>query len=99
MNIDKELLIEKSGEISTILKAMGHPKRLMILCLLRDGEKSVSELEEFCSVSQSQVSNFLKRMLQDGLLVNRRDGNTIFYSIKDTRVLNLINKVQQIFCT
>ena len=98
MTVEKKLLIEKSAEISMILKAMGHPKRLMILCLLREGEKSVSELENYCSISQSQVSNFLKRMLQDELLVNRRDGNTIYYSVKDKKILKLTKQIQQIFC-
>jgi DNA-binding transcriptional ArsR family regulator len=97
-DIDQSEFIQKSSDVAEILKTMGHPKRLLILCLLRDGEKSVSEIEVFCQISQSQVSNFLKRMMYENLVENRRDGNTIYYKIKDPRISELVQQLQNIFC-
>lgn len=88
----------KSAEVAKILKTLGHPKRLLILCALADEEKVVSELEEVCGAGQSQVSQFLKRMENEGLLASRRDGNFVFYSIKDERIKALIQKLAEIFC-
>ena len=96
--LEKAEFIEKSGQVSEILKTLGHPKRLLIICFLREGEKSVSEIEEFCQISQSQISNFLKRMMYENLLENRRDGNTIYYKIKDKKILALVQQLEKIFC-
>jgi DNA-binding transcriptional ArsR family regulator len=93
-----EEMAEKSMEVASILKTLGHPKRLLILCTLSEGEKSVSDIEEVCQASQSQVSQFLKRMENEGLLYSQRNGNHIFYSIKDERILKLINNLSNIFC-
>ena len=97
-NKTQDEFIQKSSDVSEILKTMGHPKRLLILCMLLDGEKSVSEIEQYCKISQSQVSNFLKRMMYENLLENRRDGNTIYYKISDPRISELVQQLQDIFC-
>jgi DNA-binding transcriptional ArsR family regulator len=77
-----EEMQEKSKEVADMLKTLGHPKRLLILCSLSEGEKSVSEIEEACQASQSQVSQFLKRMESERLLTQRREGIISFTPLK-----------------
>jgi DNA-binding transcriptional ArsR family regulator len=65
-------MIESAREASDFLKAMSHETRLLILCFLADGERSVSELEEFLSLKQSNVSQHLGRLRLDGLVKPRQ---------------------------
>lgn len=96
----KELskLRRRSEGVAALLKQLSHPQRLLILCCLAEGEKSVGEIEEACGASQSAVSQFLKSMRQEGLIEPRRDGKQVYYKIVDTRVLDLIRSLYQIFC-
>ena len=59
---------KKSEEVAELLKFLSHPKRFLLLCKLRDGPKTVGELEKSCKVSQSQLSQFLAAMREDGIL-------------------------------
>ena len=93
-----ELMQSKCGEVSSIMKAIAHPQRLMLMCHLAEGEKNVSELLELCEVSQSQLSQFLNRMHREKLLKVRRDGNFSYYSIADKNITKLIQSMQKIFC-
>lgn len=97
-NMDVGEFLKKSEEVAVLLKTLGHPKRLQIVCFLQSGEKSVSEIESFCQISQSQISNFLKRMSDEQLLEKRKDGNHILYRIKDPKVLELVQSLEKIFC-
>lgn len=94
----KEMMLERSSEVAGILKTLGHPKRLLLLCSLSEGEKAVSEIEQICEISQSQVSQFLKRMESEDLVLSRREGNFVYYSIKDERIEQLIKSLANIFC-
>ena len=85
-------------EVATIMKALAHPQRLMLMCHLAEGEKNVGELLELCDISQSQLSQFLNRMQRERLLKIRKEGNFVFYSISDKKVLKLIQSMQKIFC-
>jgi DNA-binding transcriptional ArsR family regulator len=85
-------------EVSSIMKALAHPQRLMLMCHLAEGEKNVGELLELCDISQSQLSQFLNRMQRERLLKVRKEGNFVFYSISDKQVLKLIQSMQKIFC-
>jgi DNA-binding transcriptional ArsR family regulator len=96
MNLEK--MKDQCHEVTTIMKAMAHPQRLMILCHLCQGEKNVGELLELCDISQSQISQFLIRMQRERLLNLRREGNFSFYSIADKKVLKLMQSMQRIFC-
>lgn len=93
-----ELMKSKCHEVSTIMKAIAHPQRLMILCYLSEEEKNVSELLELCEVSQSQLSQFLKRMHREKLLSVRKEGNFSYYRIADKNLIKLIQSMQKIFC-
>lgn len=92
-------LKRKSGDVAALLKQLSHPQRLLILCSLAAGEKSVGQIEEVCGASQSAVSQFLKSMRLDGLIESRRDGKQVFYRIVDDRVLTLIKSLSNIFCS
>jgi ArsR family transcriptional regulator len=81
-----------------VLKSLAHPHRLQLLCHLSQGEKTVSELEVLCQISQSQLSQFLQRMKGESLVMSRRDGKFVFYSIQDRKVLKLIQGLHKIFC-
>ncbi len=91
-------LKQKSEDVATLLKQLSHPQRLLILCSLADGEKSVGEIEAACEASQSAVSQFLKGMRLEGLIDFRRDGKQIYYKIVDKRMLDLIKSLYKIFC-
>ncbi|MGE0631952.1 MAG: ArsR/SmtB family transcription factor [Pseudobdellovibrionaceae bacterium] len=80
------------------MKQLSHPQRLLILCCMAEGEKSVGEIEEACGASQSAVSQFLKGMRLEGLIESRREGKQVFYKIVDKRILDLIRSLYHIFC-
>lgn len=89
---------EQCEEVAKLLKNLSHPQRLMIACHLADGEKTVSELQELCVISQSQLSQFLARMGSEGLVESRREGQYSFYRVKDKRIIQLLSGMQKIFC-
>jgi len=96
--IEFDTLVEHARKTSELLKALSHESRLLILCLLSDGEKSVSELEELMSMPQAAVSQQLARLRFDRLVRTRREGRTIYYSIADDDVVSLIEMLQEFFC-
>ena len=83
---------------SEFLKALAHESRLMILCILAEGEKSVSELEDILSLRQPTVSQQLARLRGDGLVSTRRDGKTIYYSLASEEARVIVGAVYQVFC-
>lgn len=91
-------LKRKSADVALLLKQLSHPQRLLILCSLAEGEKSVGEIEEACGASQSAVSQFLKGMRLEGLIDSRREGKLVYYKIEDKRVLELMKSLYEIFC-
>lgn len=85
-------------EASDFLKALSHEGRLMILCSLAHGEKSVTELEQMLSQRQAAVSQQLARLRQERLISSRREGKQIFYSLTDDRARRIIEQVYELFC-
>jgi DNA-binding transcriptional ArsR family regulator len=88
----------RSEEVASLLRQISHPQRLLILCTIGQGEKTVGEIEEACGASQSAVSQFLKSMKLSGLLDSRREGKFIYYKIEDPKILELIKSLYKIFC-
>lgn len=80
------------------LKAMSHPLRLKILCALGDREMYVNELVESLGTSQSNLSHHLATMRLNGVLNSRRDAKKILYRVKDTRTLEMVQILRDIFC-
>ncbi len=96
MNIDE---MRKSAErVSGLLKAMSHERRLMILCQLVDGEKSVGEIARSLEMRDAAASQQLALLRKDGLVETRRDGQTVFYSVIRTDVRQLIEFLYMQFC-
>jgi DNA-binding transcriptional ArsR family regulator len=95
---DMDKMAANAVEASNFLKAISHEGRLMILCHLASGEKSVTELEELLSARQAAVSQQLSRLRLEGLVKPRRDGKTIFYSLADDRPKQIMEVVYDLFC-
>ena len=95
---DPEALMEQARKASDMLKALSHETRLLILCILAEGEKSVSELEDILSMPQATVSQQLARLRFDRLVNARRDGRMIYYSIADEEVSSVIATLYELFC-
>ena len=91
-------IIAKATEASNFLKAISHEGRLMILCHLVTGEKSVTELENLLSARQAAVSQQLSRPRLEGLVQPRREGKTIYYSLTDDRPRKILEAVYELFC-
>lgn len=89
---------KRSKEVASLLKHVSHAQRLLILCSLIEGEKSVGEIEVACGGSQSSVSQFLKLMRLEGLVDFRRHGKQVYYRITDDRVLDLMRFLYKTFC-
>ena len=85
-------------DAAEFLKAISHEGRLMILCHLTTGEKSVSELEELLSARQAAVSQQLSRLRLEGLVTPRREGKAIYYSLTDERAMWILSVVYEMFC-
>ena len=81
------------------VKAMAHPLRLRLLCILGTREMSVQDLTlRVQRTSQSNISQHLSHMLERSILANRKVGNQVLYRIRDTRVLTLIGMMKAVFC-
>lgn len=91
-------LLAKACEAAEFLKALAHESRLMILCILAEGEKSVSELEDILQMRQPAVSQQLARLRMDGLVDTRRDGKTIYYRLASEQARLVIGAVYEAFC-
>ena len=90
---EMDRMVENATNASNFLKAISHEGRLMILCHLVSGEKSVTELEDLLSARQAAVSQQLSRLRLEGLVVPRRDGKTIFYRLADERPRRVLELV------
>jgi ArsR family transcriptional regulator len=93
--IDKEEHIEQA---SRALKAMSHPLRLKILCMLGDQEVSVQDIVECVGTSQSNISQHLAILREKGVLRTRKDANRVYYRVGDGRTLTLIGMMREVFC-
>ncbi|MCV6593135.1 MAG: metalloregulator ArsR/SmtB family transcription factor [Silicimonas sp.] len=95
---DMEKMVKNAQRASNFLKAISHEGRLMILCHLASGEKSVTELEDLLSARQAAVSQQLTRLRLEGLVTPRREGKAIYYSLTDERPRQIIEVVYDLFC-
>lgn len=81
-----------------LLKALAHEGRLMILCHLSSGEKTVGELEVLLNTRQATVSQQLARLRLEGLVTFRREGKAVYYSIDDPKAERVVATVYDLFC-
>lgn len=95
---DKGDLTGRVGEATALLKALAHDGRLMILCHLAAGERSVGELEALLDQRQATVSQQLARLREDGLVQCRAHGKSRLYSIADPRAARVVELLYGMFC-
>lgn len=98
-----ELFIDNESDIalaSRALKAMGHPLRLKILCILANNEEaSVQDLVDFVGTSQSNISQHLSILREKGVLDSRKDANKVYYRIVNDKIINLMGSMKDAFCS
>jgi DNA-binding transcriptional ArsR family regulator len=96
MNISD--LAASSDRASDFLKSLANSQRLRILCLILEGERPVGEIAEAIGANQSSVSQNLALMRREGLVVPRRDGQTIYYRLADKNVVKIFRLLSDMFC-
>ena len=94
---DLEGISESAGDAAEFLKALAHESRLLILCILSEGEKSVGDLELILSQRQSTVSQQLARLRLDGLVAARRNGKNVYYRIANDDVRTILTALYSVF--
>lgn len=97
-DMDVDQMIANARKASEFLKALSHEARLVILCLLVEGEKSVTEIEEMLRLRQPAVSQQLARLRADNLVETRRDGKNVYYSLANQEVRDVIAALHAAFC-
>lgn len=94
-------LIEKQEHIEMAarsLKAIAHPLRLKILCVVGDQEACVQEIVDVVGTSQSNISQHLAILREKGVLMTRKDANRVYYRVGDMRTLQLVGMMREVFC-
>lgn len=89
---------QAATEAAAVLRSLSHPDRLMLLCQLSQGERSVGELEELLGIQQPNLSQQLGVLRAEGLVETRREGKRIFYSVKDPKALQLLGTLYALYC-
>jgi ArsR family transcriptional regulator len=95
---DIQDMMQRVGQASALMKALAHEGRLMILCHLSSGEKTVGELESLLEQRQAAVSQQLARLRTEGLVTSRRDGKARLYSVSDPRAAEVVALMYRLFC-
>lgn len=93
-----EVTSEKAAEAAAFLKTLANENRLMVLCFLAQGEKSVTELELLLGIRQPNLSQQLARLRAEGLVKTRRDAKSIYYSLDSEEVVLVIQLLYKMFC-
>ena len=96
--VDETALESKAAEAATFLRSLASKHRLMVLCALVPGERSVGELNDRLGLTPSNLSRHLAMLRKEGLVATRRDGTTIFYRIGSDRVQPLLIALYDLFC-
>jgi len=95
-------LVDQTEQIeiaARALKAISHPLRLKILCIVGDQEVCVQDIVEAVGTSQSNISQHLAILRDKGVLTTRKDANRVFYRVADQRTLQLIVMMREVFCS
>ena len=96
--MNPEEIAQKAEHVSSQLALLSNPNRLMILCRLAEGERSVGALQRDLDLSQSALSQHLAKLRAAGTVVTRREGQTIFYRIGDPDAARLMEALYDVFC-
>lgn len=95
---DISAMEQKAAIAAEMLTALANPSRLLILCQLAEGERSVGELVEAVALAQSAVSQHLAKMRTLRLVTTRREGKNIYYSIGSAEVMEILQTLYKLYC-
>lgn len=96
--LDIEQFKASACDAARLLRALSNERRLMILCQLGDGERSVGELQSLVGLSQSALSQHLAVLRQQGVVATRREGQTIYYRVVDAAAMKVVATLAAVFC-
>jgi|TARA_B110000967_G_C18816943_1_gene526624 DNA-binding transcriptional ArsR family regulator len=96
--LDISALEPKIAEAAKLMEMLSQPVRLRLMCILLDGEQSVQSLAESAGLSQPAMSHHLKKLRAAELVKTRRDGQTIYYSLKGTEVAQVLEVLHRLYC-
>lgn len=96
MNV--QAMKKRADKATGLMRALSNPYRLMILCELHDGERSVGELERLVGLRQSPLSQHLAKLRRDGLVSTRREAQTIHYSLASPEARKVIGLLYRMYC-
>jgi DNA-binding transcriptional ArsR family regulator len=96
--LDSARMQDAAKQATAVLQVLANENRLLLLCQLSQGERSVTELEQMLDIRQPTLSQQLAVLRAEGLVETRRDGRRIFYSVADSRVLALLNILYDLYC-
>jgi len=99
MQIDPRKMAKAAQQASELMKTLGHKDRLMVLCHLSTGEKSVGELAGLLEIPQSPLSQHLARMRKESLVTTRREAQTIYYSIASPEAARFVELMHELYCS
>lgn len=91
-------MVENAGEAAGFLRKFAHPGRLMIVCALVEGERSVRDLEDTLGLRQPGLSQQIAELREAGFIVGRRESKSVYYRLADGRVRELIAMMHRMFC-
>lgn len=96
--LDYEAMQRNAGNAVSLLKGLANESRLMIMCVLSEGEVSVGQLNQRIKLSQSALSQHLAVLREQGLVQTRRESQTIYYRLADTAAMNIIELLHEVYC-
>jgi DNA-binding transcriptional ArsR family regulator len=99
LEIDADAMRRNAGAAAQLLKTLANDQRLRVLCLLIDGELSVGQINDRIDLSQSALSQHLAKLREEGLVVTRRESQTIYYSLVSGPAQAIIRTLHDIYCT
>jgi DNA-binding transcriptional ArsR family regulator len=96
--MDFDTMQRKATDAVCLLKGLANESRLMIMCVLTEGEISVGQLNERIELSQSALSQHLAVLREQGLVKTRRESQTIYYRLAESPAVNLIELLNEVYC-
>jgi DNA-binding transcriptional ArsR family regulator len=96
--MDFNAMQRSASDAVSLLKGLANESRLMIMCVLSEGEISVGQLNQRIKLSQSALSQHLAVLREQGLVQTRRESQTIFYSLADTAAMSIIELLHEVYC-
>jgi DNA-binding transcriptional ArsR family regulator len=96
--LDVDSMWTSASDAVNLLKGLANESRLMIMCVLSEGELSVGELNQRIKLSQSALSQHLAVLREQGLVKTRRESQTIYYSLADTAAMSIVELLHDVYC-